>query len=211
MLWVGVVSLVTGLLAPAFAGTAFTPTIKFSPSTRKAGANPTINVRIAQAAGEESIDKVTFFLPARFRFPSDASITEGEKLGQGQFTSSIAPFCNTTLQQTFDATANERDRTAGEIQQGVKTVWVVDLGPVEVDLVFSRSASGGWRATADVPNSPVVCPPSALVATLNKTSADSATRIWQHPKKPGAYTLKSIFSGTEGSKHVVKQRIRITR
>jgi hypothetical protein len=112
---------------------------------------------------------------------------------------------------SFDATAKERDRTPEEIQQGVWSVWVVDLGLVQVEIVFTRSATGDWHANADVPNSPIVCPPSTLTATLNKTSADSGTEIVRNPEKPGDYTVESIFSSTEGSMHVVKQKIKITK
>lgn len=210
-LWAGAVTLVAGLLTPAVAGAAFAPTIEFSPASLKAGANPELNARIAQATGEEPIDKVTFLVPAGFQFPDDASITNGENLGEGVFATSTAPFCSSAFQQSFDATAHERDRTAEEIQQGVTAVWVIDLGIVQVDLVFTRMASGSWRAVADVPNNPLVCPPSTLTATLNETSAASGTPIWRNPEKPGNYTLTSIVDSTEGSQHVITQKIRITK
>lgn len=211
LLWGGAVTLVAGLLTPSVASATFAPTVTFSLASFKAGANPKVDARIAQAAGEEPIDKVTFLLPAGFRFPDDASINDGELLGQGEFTTSAAPLCSPAFQQTFGATAHERDRTAGEIQQGVTAVWVVDLGIVQVDLVFTQTASGGWRAIADVPNSPVVCPPATLTATLNETSADSGTPIWRNPEKPGNYTLTSIVDSTEGSQNVITQKIRITK
>jgi hypothetical protein len=210
-LWAGAVTLVAGLLTPAVASATFAPTIEFSFASLEAAANPKLNVRLAQAAGEEPIDKVTFLVPAGFSFPDDASITDGEKLGEGKFTTSTAPFCSPAFQQTFDLTARERDRTAEEIRQGVTAVWVVDLGVVKVDLVFTRTASSGWRAVADVPNSPVICPPTTLMATLNETSADSGTPILRNPEKPSKYTLTSIVDSTEGSQHVINQKIRITK
>jgi hypothetical protein len=211
LLWAGAVTLVAGLLTPAVASATFAPTIEFSLASLKAGANTKLNVRIAQAAGEEPIDKITFLLPAGVRLPADASINDGEKLGEGEFTTSTAPLCSAAFQQTFDGTAYERDRTAEEIQQGVTHVWVVDIGVAKVDLVFTRTASGGWRAIADVPNSSVVCPPFTLTGTLNETSADSGTPIWRNPEKPGSYTLTSIVDSTAGSQHVIKQKIRITK
>ena len=209
-LWAAAVTLVAGLLTPAVASATFAPTIEFSLASHKAGANTKVNARIAQAAGEEPIDKITFLLPAG-SLPDDASVTDGEKIGQGEFATSTAPFCSPAFQQTFDGTLNERGRTAEEIQQGVTHVWVVDLGVVKVDLVFTRTASGGWRAIADVPNNPFVCPPFTLTGTINETSAVSGTPIWRNPEKPGNYTLTSIVDSTEGSQHVIKQKIRITK
>jgi hypothetical protein len=210
MLWAGAVTLVAGLLTPAVASATFAPIVEFSLASYKAGANTEVNARIAQAAGEEPIDKITFLLPAG-SLPDDASITNGEKLGQGEFATSAAPFCSPAFQETYDATLNERDRTAEEIQQGVTNVLVVDLGVVRVDLVFTRTASGGWRVFGDVPNNPVVCPPFTLLGTINETSADSGTPLWRNPQKPGNYTLTSIVESTAGSEHVVNQKIRITK
>jgi hypothetical protein len=210
LLWAGAVTLVAGLLTPAVASATFAPTIEFSLASHKAGANTKLSVRVAQAAGEEPIDKVTFLLPAG-SFPDDASITDGEKLGQGQFVTSSAPLCSPAFQQTFDAALRERDRTAEEIQQGVTHVWVVDIRVAKVDLVFTRTASGGWRAIADVPDNPFVCPPSTLTGTLNETSAVSGTPIWRNPEKPGNYTLTSIVDSTAGSQYVIQQKFRITK
>jgi hypothetical protein len=210
-LWAAAVTWVAGLLTPAVASATFAPTIEFSLASPKAGANTKINVRIAQAAGEEPIDKITFLLPAGFRFPDDASINDGEKIGYGEFVTATAPLCSPALQQTFDGTAYERDRTAEEVQQGVTHVWVVDIGVAQVDLVFTRTSSGGWRAIADVPNNPFACPPFTLTGTLNETSADSGTPIWRNPEKPGNYTLTSIVDSTAGSQHAIQQKIRITK
>jgi hypothetical protein len=211
LLWAGVATLVAGLLTPAVASATFGPTVEFSLASLKAGANTKVNVRIAQAAGEEPIDKVTFLLPAGFRFPDDASINDGEKLGEGEFTTSTAPLCSPAFQQTLDGTAYERDRTAEEIQQGVTHVWVIDLGVAKIDLVFTRTASGGWRAIADAPNTLVVCPPFTLTGTVNETSADSGTPIWRNPERPGNYTLTSIVDSTAGSQRLITQQFRIRK
>ena len=210
-LGVGTMSVVAALMAPGLAVAAFSPSIKFSLSTRKAGANPQVGVRIAQDAGEVPIDKVTFLFPRGFRFPRDHAIADQEKLGRGQFTTATAPFCNAGFQPSFPSTAHERDRTPEEVKQGVWSVWVVDLGVVKVDLVFRRTAAGAWRAVADVPNSALVCPPAALVATLYKTSAESRTKIWQNPRRPGKYTLTSILQSTTGSRYIIRQRIKFAR
>jgi hypothetical protein len=210
LLWAGAVTLVAGLLTPAVASATFAPTVEVSLASLKAGANTKVDVRVAQAAGEEPIDKFTFLLPAG-SYADDASINDGEKLGEGEFTTSTDPFCSPAFQQTFDATLRERDRTAEEIQQGVTHVYVVDLGAVKVALVFTRTAAGGWRAIADVPDNPLVCSPFTLTATFSETSADSRTPIWHNPEKPGNYTVTSIVDGTAGSQHIVKQKIRITR
>jgi hypothetical protein len=210
LLRAGAMTLVAGFLNPAVANATFAPTIEFSLASLKAGANTKVDVRIAQAAEEEPIDKVTFLLPPG-SLPDDASIIDGEKLGQGEFATSTAPLCSPAFQQTFDVTLNERDRTAEEIQQGATSVLVVDLGVAKVDFVFTRTAAGSWRAVADVPNNPFVCPPFTLTGTVNETSADSGTPLWRNPEKPGNYTLTSIVDSTAGSQHVVTQRLRIRR
>ena len=208
--WISTIAFVAAAVAPSFAEAAFDPSMKFSPASRVAGANPKLAVTIAQDPGEDPIDKVTFLIPGRFGFPTDASLAHGEVLGTGQYKTALGPLCIPSLQHTFEATANERNRTAEEAATKVWVVWVIDLGAVQVDLVFSR-VRRGWRAEADVPSSPAVCAPGTLSAALTETSTTSHTRLWRNPRRPGLYTLKSIFTSTTGVEHVVTQRMRILR
>jgi hypothetical protein len=203
--------LAAGLAAPGLASGAFAPTVRFAPGSLKAGANPKVDFRIAQQAGEEPVSKVTFLMPRGFRFPSDAALADGEILGSGQFTTAMAPLCSASMQQSFDSVAKERDRTQEDIQQGVWDVWVVDLGVAHVDLVFTRLPKGDWRAVAVVPTNPLVCPPDVLAASLNRVSSGSHTAIWGNPRKPGVYTIKSILESPAGTKYIVKQRLRFRK
>src|SRR5687767_2655042 len=122
---------VVALIAPALARAAFDPAVEIRPSTLKAGANPRIDFSFVQDAGEEPIASLTFLLPRAFRFPRDASIAAGEHLGRGQLTTAIGPVCSDAVQETFPATLVERDRVPAEIEDGVRTVWVADLGPID--------------------------------------------------------------------------------
>lgn len=211
LLCAGVAISASGLAGTAAARGDFAPSVRFSPSSRRAGANPRLAVRIAQRAGEEPIERITFHIPRGFGFPRDAAIADGEVLGHGEFTTATAPFCDTAFQQTFGATGRERDRTAQEVRAGVWSVWVVDLGAVKVDLVFTRTGSGAWRAVADIPTTPILCAPDALTARLNRTSARSHAKLWRNPRRPGVYTLTSVLESAKGSRHVVRQRIAFTR
>jgi hypothetical protein len=98
-----------------------------------------------------------------------------------------------------------------EIEQGLRAVWVADLGPVEVEFPWKRLASGRWRAITDIPTNPLVCPPVTLTSTVNKTSAESGTVLLRNPRKPGTYTVRFIARSVQGSRHEVKQRIRFTK
>jgi len=203
-------SVVAGLIAPACAGAAFDPTIQISLSTHQAGANPRVDFRFVQDAGEEQIDELTFRFPRQFRIPPDASIAAGENLGYGRFTTGVAPVCGAPFEATFDATLYERDRTEEEIQNGVWAVWVADLGPVEVEFPWTRLASGNWRAITDIPTSPLVCPPVTLTSTVNQTS-EGGTVILQNPRKPGTYTTRLIARSVQGSQLEVRQTVKIKR
>jgi hypothetical protein len=207
----GVPAVLVALATPGAGWAAFRPSIAFSPASRVAGSNPRLDVKITQPAGDEPISDVTFYMSRDFRFPPDAAIADGETLGSGRFTTAIGPVCQQSLQQTFDSTARERDRTQQEIQQGVWTVWVIDLGAVKVDLVITRLPDGSWRSVAQVPTSPAVCPPATLTASLQQTSSVSHVPIWRNPKRPGLYTIRSVLISSVGSTEVIRQRIRFTR
>jgi hypothetical protein len=174
-------------------------------------ANPKVTVEVSQDAGEESIDGVTFTIPAGFKLPGDAAIKNGETLGQGKIQIAIAPACNKASQQTLNATVKERDRTAAEKSKGVKAVWVFNIQTVNqnVDLLISGSAAKGWTIKGKVPANSQTCPPFSLTLAVDKTSSDSGTMIWGNPSKAGKYTLKAAWTSTKGSHYSQSQTVTI--
>lgn len=202
------------LALPALAA-PFRPDTEFTVSPRRVKRNSAVTVAVSQESGEEELASVKLTVPRGFRLPSDKQIEAGEQLGDGIISIGFGTQCVGRVAGTVtDVPVRilERDRTAQERRAGVVAVWVVDLRPVTtIDLLIRGSARKGYTLTGDIPQNELTCPPFAFIATVDKRSSESGTRIFRNPKKPGRYEFGATFRGVEGSRHTQRQNVRISR
>jgi hypothetical protein len=205
-----------GLMGVEDAGAAeFTPTISFTLSDLKTGANPTLQIKLEQNAGEEELQDVQLELPAGFKLPTDEQIPNDSQLGSGQIVIQVGPGCRPGGPPGFygPATVNvrilEKDRTSAEIADGGIAVWFVDLEPVtRVRLLVKGSPTDGYTLKGPIPPNDNTCPPFSFSATINKT-APNGTPLITNPATGGTYQLGATFTGLQGSTANIKQDVNI--
>jgi hypothetical protein len=195
------------------AAAEFTPTITFTPSDLKTSANPSLQIKLEQNAGEEELQTVQLELPAGFKLPTDTQIPNDSALGSGQITIQVGPGCRPGGPPGFYGPANisvkivEKDLTSAESAEGGVAVWFVDLEPVtRVRLLVKGSTTNGYTLTGNIPPNDNTCPPFAFSATINKT-APNGVPIITNPETGGTYTLGATFTGLQGSTAQIKQDV----
>jgi hypothetical protein len=195
------------------AAAEFSPTITFTPSDLKTSANPSLQIKLEQNAGEEELQTVQLELPAGFKLPTDTQIPNDSQLGSGQITIQVGPGCRPGGPPGFYGPANiavkivEKDLTSAESAEGGVAVWFVDLEPVtRVRLLVKGSTTNGYTLTGNIPPNDNTCPPFAFSATINKT-APNGVPIITNPETGGTYTLGATFTGLQGSTAQIKQDV----
>ena len=216
---------VSSLLALALtAGAAlaeYSPTLKFSLSDTKVGANPEVNIVVEQEADEEELGHVTLTLPPGFNLPADEAIEDGDVLGTADLTIAAGPGCRGDAAGQIpiapavpipDRTIVEQDRTDEQADRGVHAVWVVDLRPVtSIPLEVTGSVKKGWKLDGDIPANDNTCPPLVFDGTIQAES-DGGVPLITNPKKPGNYTLGgTLFSATSPDVAKFTQVVKITK
>lgn len=205
-----------GLMGVEQVGAAeFTPTISFTLSDLKAGANPSEQIKLEQNAGEEELQDVQLELPPGFKLPTDQQIPNDSRLGSGQIVIQVGPGCRPGGPPGFygPATVNvnivEKDRTSAETADGGIAVWFVDLEPVtRVRLLVKGSPTDGYTLKGAIPPNDNTCPPFSFSATINKTAPNGVPLI-TNPDTGGTYTLGATFTGLQGSTAKITQDVTI--
>lgn len=190
------------LLSETAGAADFSPTIEFSLSEYTVGANPELGVEVAQDMDEEELDLVQITVPAGFTLATDEQIPNGTQIGGGDISIHVGPRCRglspLSAPANVDVRIVERDRTPGEVADGVVAIYVVDLRPVtEIPLMVKGSSASGYTLTGNVPQNPDTCPPFSFFATFFKTAA--GTPVILNPSSSGKYTFKARFVGLSGS------------
>jgi len=214
-------SLLALALSAGAALAEYSPTLEFSLSDTKAGANPEISIVVEQEADEEELGHVTLTLPKGFNLPADEAIEDGDVLGTADLTIAAGPACrNDGAGQiplapaiTFpDRMIIEQDRSDEQADRGVHAVWVVDLQPVtSIPLEVTGSIKKGWKLDGDIPANDNTCPPLVFDGVIQSQS-DGGVPIITNPKKPGKYALGgSLFSAESPDVLKFKQVVKITK
>ncbi len=202
----------------AFALGEFAPAASFELSDTKTNGNPSLTIGVSQETGEEELDSVTLKLPKGFNLPTDDAIEDGETLGTADITIDVGVRCYdqavpVSIPVPFsDKDIYEQDRTDEQVDEGVHSVWVVDLQPVTtIPLEVRGSIKKGWELSGNIPANPFTCPPFTFDAViLDKTAG--GVPIVTNPAKPGAKLFQATFiSADSGTAYVVKQKIAITK
>lgn len=195
-------AMLLALLSEAAGAADFTPSIEFSLSEYTVGANPELGVEVAQDTDEEELDFVQITVPAGFTLAADEQIPDGTQIGGGDISIHVGPRCRgfspLSAPANVDVRIVERDRTPGEVADGVVAIYVVDLRPVtEIPLKVKGSAATGYTLSGNVPQNPDTCPPFSFFARFFKTAAGAPVLL--NPSTGGTYTFKARFVGLDGS------------
>lgn len=219
---VRLVTILTGAtlaLGPAaFAQGDFSPTIEFALADARVKANPQMNIKVVQDAGEEELSHVTLTIPKGFSLPADDAIADGEQLGSGTININVGPGCNpnsptdaTKAPVDLPATLEEKDRTEDQISGGVHAVWNLDVTAVQIELAVTGSKQTGWKIDGDIPPNDNTCPPFSFELNINSQAA-GGTPILVNPKKPGKKVFTATFTSADSPATVLlKQPIKITK
>lgn len=206
--------LALGLMADVALAAEFTPTADFTLSSTRVRGNPEMTVAVAQDQGEEELKSVVLRMARGFRLARDGQLQNGEQLGEGDISIHAGPRCagapvgSAPVNVPVDIV--ERDRTEQEREQGVKSVYVVDLEPVTtIDLLVRGSARNGWTLSGKIPANDFTCPPFSLEATFFRTAEESGTKVIVNPSAAGRYPLAITFRGLDGSRSTTTERFRI--
>lgn len=228
---------VSSMLALALtAGAAlaeYAPKLTFALSDTKAKANPEINIKVSQEAGEEELGHITLTIPKGFDLPSDEEVANGSLLGTADLAIDAGPGCHPsaggaplkTSAPFSDREIYEQDRDDSQTDAGVHAVWVVDLKPVTtIPLEVTGSITKGWKLDGEIPANDFTCPPLSFDGTIfSKTEArtpvnptdpagEAGVTILTNPSKPGKYVFGGqLFSATSPDVVEVKQVVKITR
>lgn len=204
---------VLALAQPAGAGD-FSPVTTFELSTRRVNANPEGAFSLVQDAGEEELDTVRIVFDSGFRLATDAALTDGEQLGEGEIEVNTTIGCQggPPAMVNTAVTLVERDRTNEEMAARVQAVWVVDIqGLLTIDLLVRGSVRRGWTLTGKVPQDDNTCPPFTFNLTTFRKAEESGARVLRNPGAPGRYLYQAIYRSTEGSRSVYSKVFRIRR
>ena len=197
------------LVGTAVAGN-FSPTAKFTLSTRKIKANPGVTISIVQEKGEEKMFVVKLTVPKGFNIASDSQIASGEVLGSGFINVAAAPLCEKTP-ANIPIRILERDRTPTEASQGIKAVWLIDLTYRQLQLFVRGTPTTGHTLSTEIPPVAAVCAPITFNATITPTSSVSRAKIFTNPSATGTYYFGASYQSDLGSVWTNKQAISITK
>ena len=160
-------------------------------------------IELGQDQGEEELENITLEFAPGFRFPKDARIPNGEQLGDAHIETGSGPGClggAGTVPLAIDGTFEERDRTDQEIEDGVRVVFRLNLDPIPpLDIKVYGNVRKGHRVVAIIEDRPYTCPPFSFNAKFFAESADTGVPLLRTPARPGKYSLKAIFTGTQES------------
>lgn len=212
----------------------YKPTLSFELSDTKTKANPEINIKVSQGAGEEELGHVTLTIPKGFDLPSDEEVAAGSLLGTADLAIDAGPGCHPSAGGApakaalplSDRQIYEQDRSDEQADAGVYAVWVVDLFPVTtIPLEITGSIAKGWKLDGDIPANDFTCPPLEFDGTIfsvtetrvpadprDPTTGEAGVKILTNPKKPGKYVFGgSLFSAQSSEVVTVKQVVKITK
>ncbi len=200
----------------------YDPKLSFELSDTKVKANPEVNIKVSQEAGEEELGHVTITIPKGFDLPSDEEVEDGDLLGTADLQIHAGPGCRpdafggipVTVPLTFNGQdIFEQDRNDEQTDAGVHAVWVVDLRPVTtIPLEVTGSIKKGWKLDGDIPANDNTCPPLSFDGTIFSQTDGGGVPILTNPKKPGKYVFGgSLYSATSPDVVTVKQVVQITK
>ena len=171
-------------------------------------------VELGQDAGEEELENITLEFSPGFRFPSDDQIEGGERLADAHISIHAGPCAAGagTVPLEIDGFFEERDRTEQEIKDGVRVVFRLNLDPIPpLDIKVSGNERTGHSAVAIIEDRAATCPPFSFEANFFGRSEDSGVPLLMSPRKPGKYSLRAIFTGTQGSVYEYSYPYKFTR
>lgn len=211
----------------------YKPKLSFALSDTKTKANPEINIKVSQEAGEEELGHVTLTIPKGFNIPSDEDVAGGSLLGTADLAIDAGPGCHPSaggapLKAALpfnDRQIYEQDRDDEQADEGVHAVWVVDLKPVTtIPLEVTGSIKKGWKLDGDIPANDFTCPPLTFDGTIfsqtetrvptdpREPGGEAGVPIVTNPKKPGSYVFGGqLFSAQSSAVVTVKQVVKITK
>jgi len=208
-----VLLVIAGAIPAGAQGSDFSPSAEYHLCTEDSGdecvhdyyADSAVQfrVKLAQDAGEEELANISLRFTPGFRFPGDARIENGERLGNAHISIHSGPECMGAAGSTpldIDGHFEERDRTEEEIADGVKIVFRLVLDPIPpIDLKTYGNARKGHRVETTIEDRDYTCPPFSFDATFFAHSEAAGVPMLRTPLTPGRYALRAIFTGTEGS------------
>jgi hypothetical protein len=203
-----------GLMGPEAIAAEFSPTITFKLSDNKTGANPSLDIQVAQEKDEEELKSVSLEVPAGFTLPLDAQIPNNTQLGSGTIIIDIGPRCSNpsnplSAPGRLPATIKELDRDSADTAEGAIAKWLVDIQSVtSIELLVKGSTADGYTLAGDIPANANTCPPFSFTATIQAKAA--GVEILKNPATPGTYTFGATFTGLGGSTAKITQPVEIT-
>jgi hypothetical protein len=196
-------ALVLSVAGTAAAG-SFSPTTTFTLSNRAVSANPSVNIKVNQDGGEDTLGFVKLTVPHGFALATFKQLKGGESLGGGKLKISEEPACAAQTQATADVKITWKDPTQAQITNGIKGFWHVDItapDPIgtitKFNLAERGSVANGWTLAGKVPGNNATCPPFEFNATVNQTSSVTHTKLFVNPKNAGTYTFKAFYKDEE--------------
>ena len=220
--WRKVLLLVLGLsLVPAgWALADFTPKFRLKLTNQKAGASPGVNIHLEFDENDEEIGTFSMRVPAGFKVASDQQIPDDDVIGGGEITIEAGVGCRpgpegdvpATAPVTVSATLFERARTDEEKDQGVDSVWFLDLEPLNrVRLLVSGSPRSGWTVEGAPTASDNTCNPLSVDLTIEPES-ESGAWILKNPAEPGRKTFRATITSQDSpAVKTFKKTVRIKK
>ncbi len=196
----------------------FSPKMTFTLSDTKVKANPSMDIHVEQDANEEELGHVTLRIPKGFNLATDEAIPDGTTIGEGNISIHVGPSCHpsfpadgATAAANLPAEISEVDRTDEQVDEGVWSVWHVDVRVTRFDLVVTGSPASGFVLDADIPGNDGSCPPLTFDASI-VAATDDGTPILTNPKRAGNKTFSGTFSSqTSPATVTITQVIKITK
>ena len=202
------VSVALGLAGALTAGVAladFSPKFDLKLSDTKVKGNPGLDIHLEFDAEDEEIGNFSMKIPAGFKVTPDAKIPNDEEVGSGEVTIEAGPACRpgpeggipVSAPATVPATIKEKDRTDEEIDAGVKTVFLLDLEPVNrVRLLITGNAKKGWTMSGAPTPSDNTCNPLIADLKINPKSS-SGIPLVKNPAKKGLYKFVATITSQD--------------
>jgi hypothetical protein len=197
--------LVLSLVPGGWALAAFSPKFNLKLSTLKKGKSPGVEIHLEFDENDEEIGAFTMEIPSGFKVAPDKKIPNDDVIGGGEITIEAGPGCRpgpegevpVTAPVTVTATMYERGRTDEEQDQGVDSVWFLDLEPLNrVRLLVTGSTRSGWTVSGAPTPSDNTCNPLIVDLTINPKS-ESGAWVVKNPVKPGPKTFKATIASQD--------------
>jgi hypothetical protein len=205
-----IVSVALGLAGALTAGAAmadFSPKFDLKLSDTKVKGNPALDIHLEFDENDEEIGNFSLKIPAGFNVAGDDKVPNDEEVGGGEITIEAGPACRpgpeggipVSAPATVPATIYEKGRTDEEIDAGVKTVFLLDLEPVNrVRLLVTGSKKKGWTMSGAPSPSDNTCNPLIVDLAINAKS-ESGVPLVTNPKKKGMYKAVATISSQDSS------------